>query len=101
MCRSRRLPNAEGAVAATIANNTAVSATAMNDADLQLLEGTVPVFSIDFATSLVDGAAPNASATPTQGTSLGAVSLATDFTAMWTFGINADNRSQALWFETL
>lgn len=93
--------DAEGAVAATIANNTAVSATAMNDADLQLLEGTVPVFSIDFATSLVDGAAPNASATPTQGTFLGAVSLATDFTAMWTFGINADNRSQPLWFETL
>ena len=42
---------AEGAIFATVANNTAVSATAMNDADLQLLEGTVPVFSIDFATS--------------------------------------------------
>ena len=92
----------EGNVAATIANNTAVSATAMNDADLQLLEGTIPVYSIDFATSQVDGAVPNASATPTSGTFLGALSLGgDDWIAGWTYGINADNRGQALWFETL
>ncbi|MEM9404064.1 MAG: serine/threonine protein kinase [Pseudomonadota bacterium] len=94
--------NGEGNVSATIPNNTAVSATAVNDADLQLLEGTVPVFSIDFATSLVDGAAPNASATPTTGTFLGALSLGgTDWTQPWSFGIDPSNRGQALWFETL
>ena len=97
---------AEGVVVATIPNNTALSATAVNDAALQLLEGTVPVFAIDFATSQVDGAAPNVSAAPTdpQGegrTFLGAQSLATEYTAEWTFGINDDNRSQPLWFETL
>lgn len=93
----------EGNVAATIADGTAVSATAMNDADLQLLEGTIPVYSIDFATSQVDGAAPNASATPTLGNAyLGALSLGdTDWIAGWTYGINADNRGQDLWFETL
>lgn len=95
--------DAEGNVAATIPNNTAVSATAMNDAGLQLLEGTIPVYSIDFATSQVDGAVPNASATPTLGNAyLGALSLGdTDWIAGWTYGINADNRGQALWFETL
>ena len=74
----------------------------MSDADLQLLEGTIPVFSIDFATSLVDGAAPNASATPTTGTFLGALSLGgTDWTQPWAYGIDPSNRGQALWFETL
>ena len=92
----------EGNVAATIANNTAVSATAANDAGLQLLEGTIPVFSIDFATSQVDGAVPDASATPTSGAFLGALSLGgTDWTAGWTYGLDPANRGQALWFETL
>ena len=97
----RAFAEAEGNVFAAVANDTALSATAMNDAGLQLLEGVVPVFSIEFATSQIDGAVPAATATPTQGTFLGGASLATDFTASWTFGINADNRSQALWFETL
>lgn len=83
---------------ATIAG--AVNATAAADADLQLLEGTVPVFSIDFATSLVDGAAPNANATPTSGTFLGGLSQgATDWTTGWTYGLDPANRGQALWFE--
>ncbi|MEM7763033.1 MAG: serine/threonine protein kinase [Pseudomonadota bacterium] len=78
----------------------AVDATANADADLQLLEGTIPVYSIDFATSQVDGAAPNANATPTSGTFLGGLSLSeTDWTAGWSYGLDPANRGQALWFE--
>ena len=62
----------------------------------------MPVFSIDFATSLVDGAAPAATATPTSGTFLGALSLGgMDWTQPWAYGIDPNNRGQALWFETL
>ena len=98
---------AEGNIVATIANNTAVSATAVNNPELQLLEGTIPVFSIDYATSQVDGAAPGASSTPvliggeTTRTFLGAVSQASDYTANWTYGLDPANRGQALWFEAL
>lgn len=92
----------EGAVAATVADGVVTSATAMNDAALQLLEGTVPVYSIDFATSQVDGATPAASSTPTSGAYLGALSLGqADWTANWTYGLHSGNRAQALWFETL
>ena len=92
----------QGNIFATVADGTAKSATAVNDADLQLLEGTVPVFSIDYATSQVDGAAPGAGSTPTQGTYLGGLSLGgMDWTAGWTYGIDPNNRGQALWFETL
>ena len=92
----------QGNIFATVADGTVKSATAVSDADLQLLEGTIPVFSIDYATSQVDGAAPGAGSTPTQGTYLGGLSLGgTDWTAGWTYGIHPDNRGQALWFETL
>ena len=82
----------------------AKSATAVNDADLQLLEGTVPVYSIPYATSAVDSVTPpgNGSAAPTVGDYLGGLSLGdTDWIANWTYGINPDNRGQALWFEAL
>ena len=94
---------AQGNVAATIANNAAVSATAVNNPELQLLEGPIPVYSIDFATSQVDGAAPNASAAPVGGGSyLGGLSLGqTDWTQPWAYGIDPNNRGQALWFEAL
>ena len=98
----------EGNIAATIADATAVSATAMNDAELQLLEGTVPFYSIAYATSQVDGAAPGASSTPVLIGSeasrdfLGAISLGiNDWTAGWTYGLDPANRGQALWFESL
>ena len=92
----------QGNIFATVADGTVKSATALNDADLQLLEGTVPVYSIDYATSQVDGAAPAAGSTPTQGSFLGGLSLGqTDWTAGWTYGIHPDNRGQALWFESL
>jgi hypothetical protein len=91
-----------GNIFATVADGTAKSPTAVNDADLQLLEGTLPFFSIDYATSQVDGAVPGAGSTPTSGTYLGGLSLgANDWTAGWTYGLDAGNRGQALWFETL
>jgi hypothetical protein len=92
----------QGNIFATVADGTVKSATAVSDADLQLLEGTVPVYSIDYATSQVDGAAPGVGSTPTQGTYLGGLSLAQmDWTTGWTYGIHPNNRPQALWFEAL
>ena len=92
----------QGNVFATVADGTVKSATAVNDADLQLLEGTVPVYSIEYATSQVDGAAPGPGSTPTQGTYLGGLNTGQmDWTAGWTYGIDPANRGQALWFEAL
>lgn len=84
---------------ATIADGTAADATAANDADLQLLEGAQSVFSISWATSVVDGAAPLATTTPTAGTVLGGVDLANSWISGWTYGIEDTNRGQPLWFE--
>ena len=84
---------------ATIADGTAVDATAANDADLQILEGGQKVYSLPWATSFIDGAAPIATTDPAPRTYLGAVSLADNWTAGWTYGIEASNRGQALWFE--
>jgi len=90
-----------GNIFATVADGTNKSATTANDADLQLLEGVLPIYSIDYATSVVDGAAPGAGSTPTSGGFLGALSLGqVDWTANWTFGIDPANRAEPLWFET-
>lgn len=92
----------QGNIFATVASGTVKSATAVTDADLQLLEGGMPVYSIDYATSQVDGAAPAAGSTPTSGSFLGALSLGqVDWTANWTYGIHDGSRGQALWFESL
>jgi len=92
----------QGNIFAAVADGTAKSATAVSDADLQLLEGSIPIYSIDYATSQVDGAAPGAGSTPTQGSYLGGLNLGQmDWTANWTYGIHPDNRAQALWFESL
>ena len=48
---------------------------------------------------MVDSAAPAAGTQPTAGDFLGAVSATNDWTAGWTYGIDPDNRGQALWFE--
>jgi hypothetical protein len=84
---------------ATLADGTAVDATAANDADLQILDGAQKIYSLPWATSFVDGAAPITTTDPAPATFLGAVSAADDWTAGWTYGISADNRGQALWFE--
>jgi len=91
-----------GNIFATVADGTAKNPTAVSDADLQVLEGIVPVYSTDYATSQVDGAVPGAGSTPTNGMFLGALSPGqADWTANWTYGIHDGNRAQALWFETL
>ncbi|MGB5346687.1 MAG: hypothetical protein WBN23_11030, partial [Woeseia sp.] len=54
----RSFAEGRGNIFATIPTNTAVDATARNDAGLQLLEGVLPVYSIDYATMQVDGAVP-------------------------------------------
>lgn len=84
---------------ATIPDGTAMDPTANSDTGLQLLEGAPPVYSLPWATSMVDGAPPLASTEPTAGDILGGVTAADDWTAGWTYGIHADNRGQALWFE--
>ncbi|HZD54210.1 MAG TPA: hypothetical protein VE175_14265 [Woeseiaceae bacterium] len=72
--------------------------TAANDADLQLLEGTPPLYSIDFSAMQVDGAAPTATAPA--GAFIGGLSLGdTDWTQPWAYGLQADNEGEALWFE--
>jgi hypothetical protein len=85
-----------GNIFATIAGQT--NATAAADPDLQLLEGTPPVYSIEYATSSIDGAVP--AGAPTNGTFVGGISLgSTDWLADWTFGINDGARDVPLWFE--
>ncbi|MGH8165670.1 MAG: serine/threonine protein kinase, partial [Woeseiaceae bacterium] len=91
-----------GNIFATVPSGTAVSATAVNNPELQLLEGAPPIYSIAYATSQVDGVVPGAGSDPTPGLYLGALSLGeTDWTAGWTFGLHADSQSQPLWFEDL
>ena len=91
---------AQGVQFATIPTGTAVNATAAADPGLQLLEGTQPVYSIDWATSQVDGAAPIASTDPAPRLFLGGLSMSIpDWTAGWTYGIDPANRGEPLWFE--
>jgi hypothetical protein len=84
---------------ATIPNNTAVRGVAAASSGLQLLEGAQPVYSIPFATSQVDNAAPAASAAPTSGTYLGGVALSNDWIKPWSYGIDPAKRGKALWIE--
>ncbi len=94
----------QGNIFATIPNDTAVNATAAANPELQLLEGAPPIFSIPFATSMVDGAvpandAPPAGSAPTSGTYLGGVLLGNDWTSPWAYGLDPANRGEPLWFE--
>jgi len=84
---------------ATLADGVGTNPTAAADTGLQLLEGVRPIYSISWATSMVDGAAPLASTQPTVGDYLGGVTSVDDWTAGWTYGIEPNNRGQALWFE--
>ncbi len=84
---------------ATIADGTAVDATAANDTDLQILGGTGKYYSLPWATSFVDGAAPIASTDPAPATFIGAVEATNDWTAGWTYGLVDGARAQPLWFE--
>ena len=87
---------ANGAVFADLSGSA--NPTASADTGLQLLEGSPPVYSIDYATMAVNDAAPSGS--PQQGDYIGALSQgAADWTRGWTYGIHEGNRAQALWFE--
>ena len=84
---------------ATIADGVAMDPTATAATELQLLEGVQAVYSLSWATSFVDGAAPLATTQHGSGDILGAVRAAADWTAPWAYGISDTNRGQALWFE--
>ena len=88
--------NEQGVILATV--DGVVDPTPNADTGLQLLQGTPPIFSIDYATMVVDDAAP--AGAPQSGSFIGALSEGAEnpFTG-WTFGIFDGNRSQPLWFE--
>lgn len=93
---------AAGNVFATVADNTAVSPVVTDGSGLALLEGTPPIYSVAWASSQVDGAAPAATTEPTDAARpfLGAVSAGEpDWTRPWAYGLHEDNRAIALWFE--
>ena len=93
---------AEGNQFATVANNTAVDASDAANPELSLLTGAQKVYSLQWGSSLVDSAAPIATTTPTSGTAtdiLGAIEATNDWTQPWAYGIDPNNRGQALWFE--
>jgi hypothetical protein len=81
------------------------------DTNLQLLQGSPPIYSIDFNTMVVDDATLtrpafvranwNSAAPPTTfGPYIGALSQGdVNWAAGWTFGIFPGSRSQPLWFE--
>jgi hypothetical protein len=84
---------------ATLSDGVATNPTANADTDLQLLGGTLPIYSLSWATSMIDGAVPAATTQPTAGDILGAISETNDWTQPWAYGIDPSNRGQALWFE--
>ena len=70
--------------------------------EINLLTGAQKVYSLPWDTSIVDTAAPIATTAPTSGTAtdiLGAIEAQSDWTQPWAYGIDPDNRGQALWFE--
>lgn len=82
---------------------TGLNPTATADTGLVLLEAgtssTAPVYSVSFATMVIDGAAPTVTPAPVSGRVGGLDNTITDFTQNWTFGIHAGSRTVALWFE--
>jgi hypothetical protein len=86
----------QGVVFATIPSGTAVNPTPAADPDLQLLQGTPPIYSIPYASMLVDGALPPGG--PTQGDFIGALIESADWTQPWAYGIQPDKRGEDLWF---
>jgi len=78
----------ESLVFASIQDTT--DATADLDTDLILLEGVNPIYSLDFADMVIDGAALGTR----EGVNyVGAVQAADDWTANWVFGL------ENLWFD--
>ena len=87
---------ANGAMFATIED--LADPTPNADTDLQLLEDTPPVYSIEYATMSVDGKTPSGS--PRNGAYIGALSTVDiNWATGWTYGIFEGSRGQDLWFE--
>lgn len=85
-----------GAVFADVSGSA--NPTPTTDAGLQLLEGTPPIYSIDYATMAVNEVAPAGS--PQSGSHIGALwQSMPDWTSGWTYGIHEGSRGQPLWFE--
>ena len=98
----RAFAEAEGNQFATVADGAAVDASDAANPEISLLTGAQKVYSLPWDTSIVDTAAPIATTTPTSGTAtdiLGAISATDDWTQPWAYGIDPNNRGQALWFE--
>lgn len=91
---------ANGAQFATAATN--LDPTATSDTGLVLLEGTPSIYSVPFATMVVDGVAPTIAAPASH---IGAVLQSDDWTVDWTYGIHPGLRAPdsevggGLWFE--
>lgn len=92
---------ANGNQFATLTATTDPTATA--DTDLVLLEGTPPIYSVEFGSMVIDGAAPTVTA-PASGL-IGSEALSASESWLrpggvdWTYGIFDGARGQALWFE--
>ena len=98
----RAFAEAEGNQFATVADGAAVDASDAANPEISLLTGAQKVYSLPWDTSIVDTAAPAATTAPTSGTAtdiLGAISATDDWTQPWAYGIDPNNRGQALWFE--
>ncbi len=93
---------AEGNQFATVADGAAVDASDAANPEINLLTGAQKVYSLPWDQSIVDTGAPLGTTTPTSGTAtdiLGAIEAQSDWTQPWAYGIDPDNRGQALWFE--
>lgn len=71
--------------------------TATADTGLVVLEGTPTIYSTDFASMVVDDAAPTVPA-PATG-QIGGLIQSADWAQGWTYGIFDGSRAQPLWFE--
>jgi hypothetical protein len=71
--------------------------TATADTGLVVLEGTPPIYSVPFATMVVNGAAPTVTA-PASGHMGALVTGGIDWTQGWTYGIHDGARAVPLWF---
>ena len=99
---ARAFAEAEGNQFATVADGTALDASDAANPEINLLTGAQKVYSLPWDTSIVDSAGAIATTTPTSGTAtdiLGAISATDDWTQPWAYGIDPNNRAQALWFE--
>lgn len=89
-----------GNVFAAVPSGSAVNPIVTAGSGLALIEGAPAIYSVAWASSQVDGAAPPASTQPTDKPFLGALSTGeTDWTKPWAYGLHPENRAIPLWIE--